>query len=1083
MDRETQYSIPSRTARVGRISISAVLVIGLLVQFGLLPFLKPQAALAFSNSWTFDTAGDYSVTANKIKVTGGQAQLARTPDWWNTSYAYRKRMTVTAGSTAIATSNTITLKTDVAALVTAGKVQADQDDLRVVYWNGSTNANIDRDYLANGLNETLNSGASQNDIRFKAQAAVSASGSDSGYYLYYGYAGATAGPNNPANVYQYYEPFSTDVFGGTPTWVEINSTRWSWNSGLNRLSHGSTNTSDERAAFKDGNFDTTKSWYFETIAQRTSASNATGLGVSNMSANDSAPTLGWRMTTAASGDVELWKDGGSWIDNTGVGTVTISQNTDYLYTVRHLYSGDPTCDADWATGAAWVAGAKYNEAGVGRDNLNASNCPATVNPTVYNFNATATFDDMKGWQYLNESLALGSEETTYPNDDPTVQPVSAVTFDRLDSFTETSTLNGGSIRYVLSNDGGTTWKYQNGVAWVNSNGTYAQSNTASEVNTNATTFPAGSRQLLYQAFLRSDGTQLVQLDTVTINGNRKPNQATLTAPASGATTSTVTPTLTVSATDDESDYVRYRLDIDTVNTFNSTNLRTYDQATSQTGWSGQNAQSSTAYASGATASFTLPTALAGSTTYYWRAAAIDPGGVNTLGASSASGSFTTPATAVASGIQASTITTTSAIILWSTNIAATSSVQYGTTTSYGSTASVTGTRTTHQVALSNLQPATSYHYRVTGTDSTGQTYVSADQTFTTLGNTVITNVQSTRLSSKSIKITWTTNHLADTKVRYGKTTAYGLEYYNATRVLEHAAILTDLEADAAYHYEVLSVGNTSTNDADATFLTMAVTPTVLRPTASTQVVKGYPFKVIGLASSGQTVTLYIDGVEEATTTARTTSTGTGDFSFTVTKSLDNGSHAITVKGTSTVAGQTEGNDSPVSEAVDVTVVSPSLAPTVTGAVVHNDGSTITVTGVAPSGATLGLIIDGKEVKTFTAPTSSKSTTTFSVSVDLSTYGPGDHTVKVVSYDENNKPSKEKTAATVTIDEDGALEQMLAKALEYVVLGGDSLWKIAQKFYGNGARYPDLVDANKDAFPSLASNPSLILPGWKLTIPK
>jgi LysM repeat protein len=53
---------------------------------------------------------------------------------------------------------------------------------------------------------------------------------------------------------------------------------------------------------------------------------------------------------------------------------------------------------------------------------------------------------------------------------------------------------------------------------------------------------------------------------------------------------------------------------------------------------------------------------------------------------------------------------------------------------------------------------------------------------------------------------------------------------------------------------------------------------------------------------------------------------------------------------------------------------------------------------------------------------------------------------------------------------------------YTVVRGDSLWRIASRFLGTGTRYWDLVEANKDRYPSLAKNPDLIHPGWVLTIP-
>jgi LysM repeat protein len=53
----------------------------------------------------------------------------------------------------------------------------------------------------------------------------------------------------------------------------------------------------------------------------------------------------------------------------------------------------------------------------------------------------------------------------------------------------------------------------------------------------------------------------------------------------------------------------------------------------------------------------------------------------------------------------------------------------------------------------------------------------------------------------------------------------------------------------------------------------------------------------------------------------------------------------------------------------------------------------------------------------------------------------------------------------------------ATARKYKVKRGDTLWKIAQKYYGNGAKYPTIVKANK-----IIKSPNKINVGWNLTIP-
>jgi nucleoid-associated protein YgaU len=51
---------------------------------------------------------------------------------------------------------------------------------------------------------------------------------------------------------------------------------------------------------------------------------------------------------------------------------------------------------------------------------------------------------------------------------------------------------------------------------------------------------------------------------------------------------------------------------------------------------------------------------------------------------------------------------------------------------------------------------------------------------------------------------------------------------------------------------------------------------------------------------------------------------------------------------------------------------------------------------------------------------------------------------------------------------------------YTVVSGDSLWKIAQKYYGNGAQYPKIIAANPG---KLKDEKSVIHPGDVLVVPE
>lgn len=50
---------------------------------------------------------------------------------------------------------------------------------------------------------------------------------------------------------------------------------------------------------------------------------------------------------------------------------------------------------------------------------------------------------------------------------------------------------------------------------------------------------------------------------------------------------------------------------------------------------------------------------------------------------------------------------------------------------------------------------------------------------------------------------------------------------------------------------------------------------------------------------------------------------------------------------------------------------------------------------------------------------------------------------------------------------------------YVIEKGDTLWKIAEKAYGNGAKYQQIVDANLEVI----KDANKIFPGQKIRIPK
>jgi hypothetical protein len=538
-----------------------------------------------------------------------------------------------------------------------------------------------------------------------------------------------------------------------------------------------------------------------------------------------------------------------------------------------------------------------------------------------------------------------------------------------------------------------------------------------------------------------------------------------------------------------------------------------------------------------------------------------------------------------------TVTNSTIAITWDTNEAATTKVKYGLTAGYGTETTEDPTLTTsHSVTLTGLASGTTYHFQVLGSDAEGNAGSSADQTATTSSptSTVITNTQSTVLSTTSVRITWTTNHAADSKVRYGTTTAYGLEVYDATLVTSHSITLTGLTAGTTYHYEVLSVGNTSTNDADATFttpsgsgpaaptnvvingeeadvnasisvnkrqgitvegsatanaaITVLVTdtdvsasttssntgqwstlirlpalpldfgtyelsvkvtkngassttvignftlaspeylaaPTITAPAADEKVIETQPV-VRGLARSNNIIRVFIDGQLDGRTYSTEGTNDTGTFFYRLKTVLSPGPHEIMV-----VAINGDGIASANSLTRTFSVVRPFVTPTLLTPIVSNGNDpAITLRGNAWDDSNIHIELDGEDVDQFTVDASPEQTAAFAHTFSLKDVSDGVHSIVLVAYDRNGKAANPTRAITFTKQASQVVAEdsfSFEDEVTYTVQAGDSLWSIAERFYGNGGLYTMIASANSDTFPSLATSPSVIQVGWTLRLP-
>jgi hypothetical protein len=187
----------------------------------------------------------------------------------------------------------------------------------------------------------------------------------------------------------------------------------------------------------------------------------------------------------------------------------------------------------------------------------------------------------------------------------------------------------------------------------------------------------------------------------------------------------------------------------------------------------------------------------------------------------------TTAPVITSGPSASAKDCSSAVT-FTTDEAATSTVDYGPTAAYGSSTSVPGLAQVHAVALTPLAPATTYHYRVAATDNAGNGPTQSDDaTFATTAAApplITTAPSATGTTGTSTVITWTTDEPSSSGVEYGATIAYGNTASGDGDITEHRVTVSGLTPETTYHYRVLSSDACGAGPAVSTDATFATGP-------------------------------------------------------------------------------------------------------------------------------------------------------------------------------------------------------------------------------------------------------------------
>jgi hypothetical protein len=207
-----------------------------------------------------------------------------------------------------------------------------------------------------------------------------------------------------------------------------------------------------------------------------------------------------------------------------------------------------------------------------------------------------------------------------------------------------------------------------------------------------------------------------------------------------------------------------------------------------------------------------------------------------------------------SNVAASSVTNSSAVITWTTDIASSSLVNYGVTTSYGSSSAINQAPVTaHSVTLSGLNANTLYNYNVVSSGSSGNPTTSASFRFATLSTApIIGDLNVIYITSNSATINWTTDQPSAAMVNYGTTSNYTVSSpLFPALTIAHTVTLNGLAANTTYNFATISAAGSG-------IASTSVNQTFTTPGASAPPPNASNLGVSNIANTSATITWSTD---------------------------------------------------------------------------------------------------------------------------------------------------------------------------------------------------------------------------------
>lgn len=195
-----------------------------------------------------------------------------------------------------------------------------------------------------------------------------------------------------------------------------------------------------------------------------------------------------------------------------------------------------------------------------------------------------------------------------------------------------------------------------------------------------------------------------------------------------------------------------------------------------------------------------------------------------------------------SGVLEASLLPTEATIVWTTDELAISTLEYGTSQSYGSQATLgVSALLAHTATILGLAPGTTYYYCIHATDLAGNAASSCAHSFATAAAASSPSATSSialdanapniavitiaPVATSSATVNWTTDEVANGEVEYGLTASYGqTNNLDTAFSLNHSINLVGLAPNTEYHYRIKSgdeIGNQAVTS-DNVFTTEAL---------------------------------------------------------------------------------------------------------------------------------------------------------------------------------------------------------------------------------------------------------------------